>query len=459
MPRLFEGVKNALPFIVKRSKRHNVYTTDNQHFLDLSCGIGVTNLGNCHDGVTAAVQKAASELVHAQMNIMKHEPMMQLIDKLASTETAKRADLDSWFLWNSGTEAVEAAIKLARNATGKPNIITMNLGYHGRTFMSMALTGSGTVYRANFQPLPSGIFPVPFPYMAHSAYNQSCPISNSEEERKKKLEQFYYGFCISEDAAQLEVASCLESVELLLRTQTSPSETACVLIEPVLGEGGYVPPPPGYLSGLRQLCDKYDMLLIADEVQTGFGRTGHLFACDWIDKGIRPDILIAAKGLANGLPLSAIGTRSDLSIKQIPGSMGGTYGGNAISCAAALAVFDAFENEGILDNVMSREKEVKECIQRIIQKWPGLVKEYRGKGLMIGVEFNGDYNYKDPKEITPGKLVSRIAKSCWDNKLIVLSCGPYDTLRLIPPLNIDKGELKECLDVFEHSVEQVMKSM
>lgn len=454
MPRLFEGVKNALPFIVKRSKRHNVYTTDNQHFLDLSCGIGVTNLGHCHDGVTAAVQKAAGELVHAQMNIMKHEPMMQLIDKLASTDTAQRAGLDSWFLWNSGTEAVEAAIKLARNATGKPNIITMNLGYHGRTFMSMALTGSGTVYRANFQPLPSGIFPVPFPYVTHSPYNQPCPVSSAEGE---KLEQ-YYGFC-SPEHAQLEVTACLESVELLLRTQTSPSETACILVEPVLGEGGYVPPPPGYLSGLRQLCDKYNMLLIADEVQTGFGRTGNLFACDWIDDGISPDILITAKGLANGLPLSAIGTRSELSVKQIPGSMGGTYGGNAISCAAALAVFDAFENEGILANVMSKEIEVKKCIQRIMQRWPGLVKDYRGRGLMIGIEFNEQYYGGDPKRTTPGQLVGQIAKACWDNKLIVLSCGPYDTLRLIPPLNIETEELKECMDVFEHSVDQVMKSM
>ena len=196
---------------------------------------------------------------------------MELIHNLSNTELAQHAGLDSWFLWNGGADAVEGAIKIARMATKKQNIITMSLGYHGRTFMTMGLTGSGAIYKAGFGPLPGSIFPVSFPYVAHSPYAEKeskCSCSQDKPECN------YWG---SQDPsiAQAEVDRCLNELELLLRTQTSPSETACILIEPVLGEGGYVPPPPGYLQGVRRICDQHDILLIMDEVQTGFGRTGN----------------------------------------------------------------------------------------------------------------------------------------------------------------------------------------
>lgn len=452
---LIKGVKNALPFIVKSSKGHLVTTQCGKTLLDVTCGIGVTNLGHGHPKVTVAAQKACETLVHAQQNIMRHEPMMQLIDKLASTKLAKSAGLDAWFFWNGGSDAVEAAIKIARQATGRQNIITANLGYHGRTFLTMGLTASGTTYRAGFGPLPSGIFPTPFPYVTRSplAGINTSPIYNSDANAPA------WGF-ESKEVADAEVARCLRELELLLRTQTSPTETAAIIIEPVLGEGGYVPPPPGYLKGLREICDRTGILLIMDEVQTGFGRTGTMFASEWLD--VRPDILVSAKGLANGFPLSAVGTRSELSDKQPPGSMGGTYGGNAVACAAANAVFDAIEDEDILEGSMARATEVRAHLANIAKKFPGLIREVRGRGLMVGIEFNaaaglhtdgtdGNLFFKNGA-FTYGQFAGQVAAKCWERNMLILTCGPYDVLRLIPPLNISAKDLKTCMEVLESAV-------
>jgi len=453
---LIKGVKNMLPYVAKSSKGHLVYTQCGKTLLDITCGIGVTNLGHCHPKVTAAAQKACETLVHAQQNIMRHEPMMQLINNLATTKLAKSAGLDAWFFWNGGSDAVEAAIKIARQATGRQNIITMNLGYHGRTFLTMGLTASGTIYRSGFGPLPSGIFPAPFPYVtrAPGAGVNTSPAYNSDA-----ADAPAWGF-ESQALADAEVGRCLREVELMLRTQTSPTETAAIIIEPVLGEGGYVPPPPGYLKGIRELCDRTGILLIMDEVQTGFGRTGTMFASEWLH--VRPDILVCAKGLANGFPLSAVGTRKELSDKQPPGSMGGTYGGNGVSCAAANAVFDAIKDENVLENSMARGVEARRHLAKIAAQFPGLIREVRGRGLMIGVEFNaaagmhttendGNLFFKNGA-FTYGQFAGVVAAKCWERNMLILTCGPYDVLRLIPPLNISAEDLKTCMEVLEAAV-------
>lgn len=475
---LIRGVKNALPYIVKSSKGHIVKTQCGKELLDLTCGIGVTNLGHSHPKVTAAAQSACENLVHAQQNIMRHEPMMQVIDNLASTKLAKSAGLDAWFLWNGGSDAVEAAIKIARMATGKQNIITMNLGYHGRTFLTMGLTASGTIYRSGFGPLPSGIFPAPFPYVSRSplanANHSSCLDCSCKGDDKFSAEKCAYWGCEAQELANAEVSRCLRELELILRTQTSPTETACILIEPVLGEGGYVPPPPGYLQGVRKICDKHNILLIIDEVQTGFGRTGTMFASEWLD--IKPDIIVCAKGLANGFPLSAVGTRKDIADHQPPGSMGGTYGGNAVACAAANAVFAAIKDENILENSMIRSVEARQHLSKIANKFPGLIKEVRGRGLMLGIEFNTSSaaNYsisipsqsqsKDDKSMTffktgifsYGAFAGKVATKCWEMGLLILTCGPYDVIRIIPPLNITSKDLKTCMDILENAVTDVV---
>jgi 4-aminobutyrate aminotransferase len=450
--KLIRGVKNALPYTVRSSRGHLVQTACGKELLDLTCGIGVTNLGHCHPKVTAATQHACANLVHAQQNIMKHEPMMELIDNLSNTKLAKSCNLDSWFLWNGGADAVEGAIKIARMATGKPNIITMNLGYHGRTFLTMGLTASGTVYRSGFGPLPSGIFPTSFPYVARSPL-----IGDSNIPKPTSFVNSPPWGCGDESIATLEVNRCLNDLKLMLRTQTSPNETACILIEPVLGEGGYVPPPPGFMEGIRKICDDNNLLLVCDEVQTGFGRTGTLFASEWLN--VKPDILISAKGLANGFPLSAVGTREELSNKQIPGSMGGTYGGNAVACVAANTVFDIIndENENILDNSMNRSIEVRKYLETVASKYPGLIRDVRGRGLMIGIEFNNTY-FDKGNGIIPeyGQFAGKLASKCWGKNLLILTCGPYDVLRLIPPLNISSIDLQQCLNVLNQAIDEAV---
>lgn len=454
---LVDGVKNALPFTVISSKGHRVKVEEqDKEMLDLTCGIGVANLGHSHPGVTAAAQKACETLVHQQMNIMKHRPMVDLIDNLANTEVAKKAKLDKWFFWNGGADAVEAAIKLARQATKKQNVIVVQGGYHGRTFMTMACTTSGSVYRAGFGPLPGGIFVTPFPYIAQGPYSEEAMLSPTVDDN------CHYWGNTSEKYVEKEVNRCLEAFELLLRTQSAPGETACLMVEPVLGEGGYLPSPPGYLSGLKAICEKNSILFIADEVQTGFGRTGSLFACDWVDGGVEPDILICAKGLANGFPISAIGTRADLAAHQPPGSMGGTYGGNAVACAAANAVFAAFSDpqQDVLGNSMKRAEEARRFIQSLAKDHPGLVYEMRGRGLMIGIEFNREYNRAAGQPArAPGALAKAICTTCWDMGLLVLSCGPYDTLRIIPPLNISAEDLHECLSLFRKGIEDALRKV
>ena len=263
----------------------------------------------------------------------------------------------------------------------------------------MSLTTSGAIYRAGFSPLMSGVFVMPFPYLSNGPYNTEAtdrikgvvsktgtkPGTGTDTGTNTDVLPNYWGN-ISAEYVELHVERCLADVELMLKTQTAPSETAAILIEPILGEGGYLPCPPGYLKGLRELCDRHDLLLICDEVQTGFGRTGEMFACDWIDNGINPDILIAAKGIANGYPLSVVATRTELSSHQPGGSMGGTYGGNALSCVAALAVLETFKNENILDNVKSKHDELKKHISsKLTAKGFAAIKEVRGNGLMIGM--------------------------------------------------------------------------
>jgi 4-aminobutyrate aminotransferase len=279
------------PIVAERAEGAYIYDRDGTRYLDFTCGIGVTNTGHCHPAVVQAIQEQAAKLLHGQVNIIFHPPLLELAQEL---RTIVPEPLDCFFFSNSGAEAVEGAVKLARHATGRPNIIVFQGSFHGRTALTMALTTSKTVYRVGYQPLPAGVFVAPYPY----AYR--------------------YGW--SPEEAE---AFCLREVEFLLKTQTAPTETAAILVEPVLGEGGYVVPPPGFLKGLRWICDEHDILLIVDEVQSGFGRTGKWFAIEHF--GTPPDIMIMAKGLASGLPLSGIAARRELMARWIPGSHGGTY--------------------------------------------------------------------------------------------------------------------------------------
>lgn len=416
-----KGIGRLSTAVLESGAGSYVTTTSGRKLLDFTCGIGVTNLGHCHPAVTKAAQEQAGRLVHGQVNIAFQKPYLDLIESLLPLMPHK--SLDTFFFWNSGSEAVEAAVKLARQATKKQNIIVMQGSYHGRTFGTMAMTRSKTVYGENYAPLMPGVFSVPFPYC------KQCSIAGHSSGK------FGFENCCMDPILQLE---------LLLKRETAPSDTAAIFIEPVLGEGGYVPPPAGYLAKVREICDKHNILLVADEVQSGYGRTGKMFAIEHWD--VRPDILIMAKGIANGFPLSGIVSRKELMDLQQPGSMGGTYAGNAVSCAAGVAVARAFEEEKILENVNARGAELKSTLEaaRNNSKTSGLIFDVRGLGLMLALE------------CTPGKgYASKIQAKCMERDMLVLTTSIYDTLRFIPPLNISKEDMEKGCAIITAAIEEV----
>jgi 4-aminobutyrate aminotransferase len=398
-----------------------VTTVSGRKLLDFTSGIGVTNLGHCHPAVTKAAQAQVGKLVHGQVNIAFQKPYLELVQALIPLMPHK--SLDTFFFWNSGSEAVEAAVKLARHATKKQNVIVMQGSYHGRTMGTLAMTRSRTVYGENFAPLMPGVFAVPFPYC------KQCSVAAHSDGK------FGFENCCMDPVLQLE---------LLLKRETAPSDTAAIFIETVLGEGGYVPPPAGYLARVREICDKNGILMVADEVQCGYGRTGKLFAIEhW---GVRPDILVMAKGIANGFPLSGIVSRKELMDMQKPGSMGGTYSGNAVSCAAAVAVVKTFKEEKILENVNARGEELK-GILRAAQEDPKtrhMIFDVRGLGLMLALE------------CVPGKgYASKIQAKCMEKDMLLLTTSIYDTLRFIPPLNITKEDMAEGCRIIREAIEEV----
>ena len=403
------------PIIAKRAEGSYVYDLDGNAYLDFTCGIGVTNTGHCHPRVVAAVKEQAGLLLHGQVNIVMHIPMLELAKEL---RTILPAELDGYFFSNSGAEAIEGAVKLARAATGRPNIVVFQGSFHGRTIGTMSLTTSKTIYRAGYQPLMPGVFVAPFPYSYRYGW---------DEERTSQW--------------------CLDELEYLFATQTSPQETAAVLIEPVLGEGGYVVPPASFLRGLRTMCDRYDILLIADEIQSGFGRTGRWFGFEHFD--FVPDIMTVAKGLASGLPLSGVFSRMDLMKKWATGTHGGTYGGNAVASAAAVATIQAMRDEDMLGNTRARGAQLKTGLRHLQEEFPA-IGDVRGLGLMVGVEFRTQDRQPDRD------TAKAVAHACQEDRLLLLTCGPWDnTIRFIPPLVVTQEQVDQGLGIFARALSQV----
>ncbi|MFZ5822634.1 MAG: aspartate aminotransferase family protein [Chloroflexota bacterium] len=405
-------------FVAERAEGSYIYTTDGRKLLDFTCGIGVTNTGHCHPKVVEAIREQAGLFLHAQANIVIHKPMLQLIEELRQIAPPS---IDSFFFSNSGAEALEGAVKLARAATGKQNVIVFSGSFHGRTAGTMALTTSKTIYRAGFGPLPSGVFVSPFPY--------AFRLGMSEEQAS---------------------AYALEQLEHLLASQTAPRETAAILIEPVLGEGGYVVPPVSFMKGLREIADKNGILLIFDEVQSGFGRTGTWFALEHF--GVIPDIITSAKGLASGMPLSGVFSRLDLMKKWETGSHGGTYGGNAVACASGVATIRAMKEEKMLENATQRGIQLMTGLRKLQEEYPQ-IGDVRGKGLMIATEFVVDGR---PQKAKP--VVKEVIHAAEEAGLLLLSCGTYDnTIRWIPPLNVSAGQVNDGLEAFTGALQATLK--
>ncbi|KAF8955711.1 acetylornithine aminotransferase [Flammula alnicola] len=421
---------------------------DGRRMLDFTCGIAVTNLGHTHPKVSKAAADQCMQLVHSQCSISLHEPYLRLIERLLPV--MPDPSLDSFYFWNSGSEAVEAAIKMAKLFTKRQNIICMQGAYHGRTFGAMAVTKSKTIYSAGVHPLMPGVFSIPYPYWHQSNLPATTPAS-------------------------VLSSNSLYQLELLLAQQTAPADTAAILIEPVLGEGGYVPAPAEFLQGLRKICDKHGIMLIIDEVQSGFCRTGGWFAIQ--ESGVRPDILVMAKGLGNGFPISGVVSRRELTDKLKPGSMGGTYAGNAVSCAAAVAVSDAMHAENILENVKVRSDELFSALNALKHD-PSLsphILDVRGRGLMVGVEFaspsvsahhftaHSAASLPTPSQNLhhgkkhPANMASRVARKCIEKGMLILTTSVYEVIRFIPPLNVSKEDMEKGCAIFAESVREVVK--
>jgi 4-aminobutyrate aminotransferase len=355
-----------------------------------------------------AIRAQAGLFLHAQANIVVHQPMLQLIAELREIV---HPSIDAFFFSNSGAEALEGAVKLARAATRRTNVIVFQGSFHGRTAGTMALTTSKTIYRAGFQPLPAGVFVAPYPY----------------------------AFRLGMTEAQAALWA-LDQLEELLLSQTSPQETAAILIEPVLGEGGYVVPPAAFVRGLREIADKHGILLIFDEVQSGFGRTGKWFAQEHFE--VVPDIMTVAKGIASGLPLSGVFSRLELMQKWETGSHGGTYGGNPVACAAGVATIRAIRDEEMLENARLRGDQLSVGLRKLQEDYPQ-IGDVRGLGLMIGTEL---VDARGKPDKPAAKAVVHAAE---ERGLLLLTCGTYDnTVRWIPPLNVSESQINEGLRIF-----------
>jgi 4-aminobutyrate aminotransferase len=386
-----------------------VTTADGTEYLDFTAGIAVVSTGHCHPHVVAAIQEQVTKFIHAQVNCYRHPLLEELGARLADITPD---GIDTFFFANSGAEATEAAVKLAKQVTGRPNVIVFSGSFHGRSHMTMAMTTSKHGYRAGYAPLPAGVFVAPFPHPWREGVSE-----------------------------EVSVERALTELHHLLLAQTAPGETAAMVLEPVLGEGGYIPAPAAFLRGVQEICREHGILFVADEVQTGFARTGTMFSIEQAD--VVPDVIIMAKGLASGFPISAIGAPAEVMAKWPKGSHGGTYGGNPIGCAAALATVDVLTDDGFLDAVNARGDQLRTGLARIVADH-GLTGEVRGPGLMVGLEL-GDPAAGTHDSARIGQVVNRCRE---DGRLLLMNAGTYgNVVRFMPPLVVSEAEISRSLDV------------
>jgi 4-aminobutyrate aminotransferase len=397
---------------------HRLYDTAGRAYLDFANGIAVTALGHRHPAVTAAIHAQVDRLIGPTGAIGFSEPVVRLVARLAGVLPDP---IDSIFLLNSGSEAIDGAMKLARRATGRPAIIAFQGAFHGRTYGATSLTSSSPNYRLGYEPMVPSVYLAMFP----SVWRHF----NGDEEWATTV--------------------CLNQLRGMLRTVAPASQVAAIFIEPIQGEGGYLPAPVPFLRGIREICDQHGILLVADEVQSGYGRTGRMWAFE--EAGIVPDVVCIAKAIANGLPLSAIAARRELMEAWGVGAHGTTYGGNPVACAAALAVLDTIEREGLVANAAARGTELVAGLERIAAE-DERIGEIRGRGLMIGVEMVTDRASKTPATDVAERVVARAA----DLGLLILLCGQaHSVVRWIPPLDVSAAEITEGLELFGEALRTV----
>ena len=417
MPHLSPALVQATPLVIDHARGCEIFDTSGQAYLDLTSGIGVTSTGHCHPKVVAAVQEQAARLLHGQYGIFLHNKLQPLMDKLGPLMPE---GLDSFFFANSGAEAVEAAVRLARNATGRQNVIVFQDGFHGRTLAGAGLTTSGARFRTpRSGSLPSGVIVAPFPHPYRYGWDQET------------ADEF-----------------CLRELDHIMATQTSPEDTAAILVEPVQGEAGYMPGSRAFFAGLRERASRHGIVLIADEVQCGVARTGHFWASQYF--GFTPDVLVFAKGIASGLPISGIAARADIMAKALPASQGGTYAGNVVACAAAIATLEVIEEEDLVGNAARMGARLRTGLEAAQQRYKE-IGDVRGLGLMQATEFS------TPDRKPLPAVATAMRKAMLDRKGIVLTCGPYGhIIRMIPGLVITEAQVDHTLDIWNQSLAEVL---
>jgi 4-aminobutyrate aminotransferase len=405
--------------VVDRASGSWITTVDGDRYLDYTSGIGVTNTGHAHPRVVTAVREQVERGIHLQQNIVYHRPGLELHRRLPERFPNPRPDTAyGLFLSNSGAEAVEAAVKLAKYATRRPAIVAFRGGFHGRTHGAMALTSSGIKYRAHYEPLMGGVHFAPFPY----------PLRLGGPEAALR--------------------TTLAAIEELFATLIAPDDVAAFVVEPVLGEGGYVVPPDGFLPALRRIADEHGILLVVDEVQTGYGRTGRFFATEWTD--VTPDVVVMAKGIASGMPLSGILAPRQLLDRWGPGAHGGTYGGNAVACAAALATLDVIDDEGLVARAEALGRRMLDGLRHAAEGHAS-VAEVRGRGLMLALEFAHGAELTPRPDLAKALLAEAMAAN-----LLLLSCGAHgQAVRIIPPLVTTDDEADRAVGIIGAALDAI----
>jgi 4-aminobutyrate aminotransferase len=411
----------SYPLVAKSGRGIVITDVDGNEFFDFSAGIAVTSTGHCHPDVVAAIQKQAGELIHMSGTDFYYESMVTLSERL--TKIAPMPGPHRFYFGNSGTEAVEAALKLARYHTKRQQVIAFFGAFHGRTMGSLSLTASKPQQKRRFSPMVPGVTHVRYP-------------------------DVYRGCSGGPQDAEAFALGCARFIEeKLFKTILAPEEVAAIFVEPIQGEGGYVVAPTNFMQELRRICDKHGILLVADEVQSGVGRTGKWWAIE--HTGVHPDIVCMAKGIASGMPLGIMMSRAEI-MDWVPGSHASTFGGNPLCIASALATLDVIEREGLMQN----STEVGNHMMKRMAEWTKkykIVGDVRGRGLMIGVEIVKD---QKTKEQSP-ELRDRIVEKAFDKGVLFLGCGP-STVRIAPPLVVTKDEADVAVDALESSIVSVM---
>ncbi|MDQ7829940.1 MAG: 4-aminobutyrate--2-oxoglutarate transaminase [Armatimonadota bacterium] len=415
------GVATAVPTVIAQAEGARVRDVDGHEFIDFAAGIGTVNVGHRPMAVLEAVRAQLDRLLHTCAHVAMYEPYLYLAERLASVTPGTGAK--KVLLVNSGAEAVENAVKIARAATGRRAVVCFEYAFHGRTVLALSLTSKVRPYKAGFGPF------VPEVYRAPYSYPYRCPRGG--------------------DPADCDLCTG-RALEVFLATHVDPAEVAAVIVEPVAGEGGFVVPHPAFLPTVAELCRRHGILLIADEIQTGFGRTGRLFAVE--HAGVVPDLLVLSKSLAAGLPLAAVVGRAEVMDAPVVGGLGGTFGGNPLSCAAALAVLDLVTDPAFLERAGRLGAAMQARLAAMAQRYP-LVGEARGLGAMAALELVRDHTTKEPAAEETG----RVLRACHERGLLILKAGVHDNVvRLLPPLTISDEDLEDGLAILEDALTVVV---